>query len=60
MTQAPPRVGIIGAGVSGPLLAILLKSKGYEPVVCERNPEVSEAGIGIGYILVSLLFRLGY
>ncbi|KIP01899.1 hypothetical protein PHLGIDRAFT_96569 [Phlebiopsis gigantea 11061_1 CR5-6] len=42
------RVGVIGAGIAGPLLAMLLKQKGYEPVVFERNPAPSEAGIGIG------------
>ena len=49
----PTRVGIIGAGIAGPLLAMLLKQKGYEPVVFERNPAPSEAGIGIGYVAIA-------
>ena len=46
----PARVGIIGAGIVGPILAGLLKLEGYEPVVFERNSGPSEAGIGIGYV----------
>lgn len=48
--MAPARVGVIGAGIAGPVLATLLKLKGYEPVVCERNSAPSEAGVGIGYV----------
>lgn len=42
------RVGIIGAGIAGPVLAIFLKNKGYEPVVFERNDPSAETGLGIG------------
>lgn len=42
------RVGIIGAGVAGPVLAMFLKLKGYEPVVFERKETVTDAGNGIG------------
>ena len=48
ITMAPTRVGIIGAGIAGPILATLLKLKGYEPVVCERNDAPAEGGVGIG------------
>jgi salicylate hydroxylase len=46
--MSPIRVGIIGAGTSGLVLAIFLKLKGYEPVIYERNEQVAEAGLGIG------------
>ena len=42
------RVGVIGAGIAGPILATLLKLKGYEPIVFERNPAPAEGGVGIG------------
>ena len=45
----PTRVGIIGAGMAGPVLAIFLKAKGYSPIVYERNEAPSDAGLGIGY-----------
>lgn len=48
LRMPPPRVGVIGAGVSGSVLAILLKLKGYDPVLYERNEGVTEAGLGIG------------
>ncbi|GJE95023.1 FAD-dependent monooxygenase [Phanerochaete sordida] len=41
------RVGIIGAGIAGPVLAMLLKQKGYECVVYERLEEPSDQGLGI-------------
>ena len=47
--MSPTRVGIIGAGLAGPVLATFLKLKGYEPIVYERMEEISDAGIGIGY-----------
>lgn len=44
----PTRVGVIGAGIAGPVVASLLKLKGFEPLIFERNPAVSQGGIGIG------------
>lgn len=55
MTAA--RVGIIGAGIAGPVLANFLKLKGYRPVVCERNPAPSKAGAVIAYVV---LIKSGY
>lgn len=46
--MAPARVGVIGAGVSGPVMAMFLKQKGYDPVLYERLDTPSDAGLGIG------------
>lgn len=46
----PTRVGVIGAGMAGPVLALFLKAKGYDPVVFERRDPSSDAGLGIGYV----------
>ncbi|EKM53944.1 uncharacterized protein PHACADRAFT_145467 [Phanerochaete carnosa HHB-10118-sp] len=46
--MAPARVGIIGGGIAGPVVAALLKLKGYEPAIFERLDTISEGGIGIG------------
>ncbi|KIP01416.1 hypothetical protein PHLGIDRAFT_356527 [Phlebiopsis gigantea 11061_1 CR5-6] len=35
--MAADRIGVIGAGISGPILATLFRLKGYEAVVCERS-----------------------
>lgn len=42
------KVAIIGAGLAGPVLAVFLKSMGYDPVVYERLDGPSDAGLGIG------------
>jgi salicylate hydroxylase len=39
------RIIIIGAGISGPILATFLKLKGYDPVVYERHDAVKDAGL---------------
>jgi salicylate hydroxylase len=44
------RVGVIGAGIAGPILAIFLKSKGYNPTVYERAEAMVDSGIGHGYV----------
>ncbi|KZO93960.1 FAD/NAD(P)-binding domain-containing protein [Calocera viscosa TUFC12733] len=38
---------IIGAGIAGPVLAMLLKHKGFDAVVYERQPELRQAGIAL-------------
>jgi salicylate hydroxylase len=48
--MSPTRVGVIGAGIAGSTLAIFLKSKGYDPVVCERAESMIDSGIGYGYV----------
>ncbi|GJE95030.1 FAD-dependent monooxygenase [Phanerochaete sordida] len=46
--MSPTRVGVIGAGVAGPVIAMLLKQQGYDPVVYERLDALSDAGLGLG------------
>lgn len=40
--MSPARVGVIGAGMAGPVLAMYLKLKGYDPVIYERTDSISE------------------
>jgi salicylate hydroxylase len=42
------RVGIIGGGICGPVMAMLLKLKGYDPIIYERWPNLKDRGLGIG------------
>jgi hypothetical protein len=49
-TMSPTRVGVIGAGIAGPILAIFLKAKGYDPIVCERTEAMVDSGVGHGYV----------
>ncbi|PCH43569.1 FAD/NAD(P)-binding domain-containing protein [Wolfiporia cocos MD-104 SS10] len=46
---APSRTKVIiaGAGIAGPILAIFLKMKGYEPVVYERVDELADVGLSL-------------
>jgi salicylate hydroxylase len=43
----PPRPLIIGCGVAGPVLALLLKQKGYSPIILERVKELGDAGASL-------------
>ncbi|KAF8584811.1 FAD/NAD(P)-binding domain-containing protein [Ramaria rubella] len=45
--MSTPRVLIIGAGIAGPVLAILLKMKGYAPVIYEKNMATEAGGIAL-------------
>lgn len=47
MQPPSPKVLIIGAGISGPILALLLKRKGYSPIVLEKVRELGDAGSGL-------------
>jgi salicylate hydroxylase len=38
---------IIGCGIAGPVLALLLKQKGYSPVVFEKVKELGNAGASL-------------
>ena len=49
--MSPVRVGVIGAGMAGPVLAVFLKTKGYDPIVFERNDSLSDIGLSIGCVL---------
>jgi salicylate hydroxylase len=39
------KIIIIGAGISGPVLATFLKLKGYDPVVYEKRDAVVDDGL---------------
>ena len=41
------RVAVIGCGIAGPVLAMFLKVKGYEPVIYERLKEPATAGLSL-------------
>ncbi|KAG1777653.1 hypothetical protein EV702DRAFT_1099798 [Suillus placidus] len=43
--MANTRVLVVGAGIAGPVLAIFLKIKGYDPIVYERLPSPGESGL---------------
>lgn len=45
--MAPTHVAIAGAGIAGPVLAMLLKQKGYNPVLYERTEYVTSAGLSL-------------
>lgn len=40
------KVIVVGAGIAGPVLAIFLKLKGYNPTVYERVAELPDGGLG--------------
>ena len=42
-----PIVLIIGCGVAGPVLACLLKRKGYRPIVFEKVRQLGDAGASL-------------
>ncbi len=54
-----PKVIIVGCGVAGPVLATLLKSKGYHPVVYERIERDSDGGISLMCAFPPLMIYLG-
>lgn len=37
---------IVGAGIAGPVLAVFLKTRGYDPVIYERLPGPGQGGLG--------------
>ncbi|KUJ09375.1 FAD/NAD(P)-binding domain-containing protein [Mollisia scopiformis] len=42
--MSPPRVLIIGCGVAGPAIALLLKRKGYSPIILEKVRQLGDVG----------------
>ena len=40
-------VAIIGAGIAGPVLAMFLKQRGYDPVIYERMKEPWRGGLSL-------------
>lgn len=47
--MAATKVAIVGAGIAGPVLAMLLKQKGYDPALYERTESVTSAGLSLAY-----------
>ena len=45
---------VVGCGIVGPVISLLLKRKGYEPIIVEKVKEHGDAGLGLG------LFPNGY
>ncbi|OAX31354.1 FAD/NAD(P)-binding domain-containing protein, partial [Rhizopogon vinicolor AM-OR11-026] len=39
------RVIVVGAGIAGPVLAVFLKTRGYNPIIYERLPGPGEGGL---------------
>ncbi|KAI0073387.1 FAD/NAD(P)-binding domain-containing protein [Panus rudis PR-1116 ss-1] len=46
-SQSKTRVIIAGCGIAGPVLAIILKQHGYDPVIYERVNAPPDSGIGL-------------
>lgn len=44
------KVIIVGAGIAGPVLAIFLKARGYDPIIYERLPGPGEGGLSFTYM----------
>lgn len=47
MSSTHTKVIVVGCGIAGPVLAIFLKLKGYEPVVYERLSQPEDAGLSL-------------
>ena len=47
--MAATKIIIAGGGIAGPVLGMLLKRKGYDPVLYERTDSVSTAGLSLAY-----------
>jgi kynurenine 3-monooxygenase len=48
MKVAPDRVTLIGAGLNGPLLAILLRQRGFAVEIYERRPDMRRVRMSAG------------
>lgn len=53
MSSDRTKIIIAGAGIAGPVLAMLLKARGYEPVIYERSKERTDAGLSLVYVVDS-------
>lgn len=51
-----PKVLIIGCGVAGPVIALLLQKKGYEPAIFEKVRELGDAGASLMMFPNGLVF----
>jgi kynurenine 3-monooxygenase len=48
MKPAPEKVTLIGAGLNGPLLAILLRQRGFRVEIVERRPDMRRVNLSAG------------
>jgi kynurenine 3-monooxygenase len=48
MKPSPDKVTLIGSGLNGPLLAILLRQRGFEVDIYERRPDMRQARMSAG------------
>jgi kynurenine 3-monooxygenase len=48
MKPAPGKITLIGAGLNGPLLAILLAKRGFKVEICERRPDMRRVRMSAG------------
>ncbi|KAI0692372.1 FAD/NAD(P)-binding domain-containing protein [Cerioporus squamosus] len=46
--MAATKVIIVGGGIAGPVLAMFLKAKGYDPVIYERTDGPTDMGLSLG------------
>lgn len=42
--MSSPKVLVVGCGISGPVIALLLHRKGYQPVVLEKVKQLGDVG----------------
>jgi kynurenine 3-monooxygenase len=48
MKSAPDKITLIGAGLNGPLLAILLRQRGFAVEIYERRPDMRRVSLSAG------------
>ena len=46
------KIIIAGGGVAGPVLGMLLKLKGYDPIIYERLDAPTDMGLSLAYVYV--------
>lgn len=47
MSSPSSKIVIVGGGITGPVLALLLKQKGWNPVVVEKVSDLGASGLAI-------------
>jgi kynurenine 3-monooxygenase len=48
MSSNTQKITLVGAGLNGPLLAILLRQRGFEVEIYERRPDMRRVGVSAG------------
>ena len=51
--MAATKVIIAGGGIAGPVLAMFLKAKGYDPVIYERTDAPTDQGLSLAFVIIS-------